>query len=137
MKRFANPALRHRTRQIAMDGSQKLPQRQLGSVRDRLKAGAPIDRLGLAVAAWMRWVVGVDEAGKPHDLNDPLSPKLSAIAAQTGRDAAALATGLLSVREIFGDDLSSDPRLRAAVTPALASLLERGTARTLAEWDRE
>lgn len=137
LKRFANPALRHRTRQIAMDGSQKLPQRLLGSVRDRLKAGAPIDRLGLAVAAWMRWVVGVDEAGKSHDLNDPLSPKLSAIAATAGRDAAALATGLLSVREIFGDDLATDPRLQAAVVPALSSLLERGTARTLAEWDRE
>ncbi len=137
LRRFANPALRHRTRQIAMDGSQKLPQRLLGSVRDRLKAGAPIDRLGLAVAAWMRWVVGVDETGKPHDINDPLSPKLSAIAATAGRDAAALASGLLSVREIFGDDLSTDPRLQAAVVPALASVLDRGTARTLAEWGRE
>jgi fructuronate reductase len=134
MKRFANPALRHRTRQIAMDGSQKLPQRLLGSVRDRLSAGAAIDRLGLAVAAWMRWVVGVDEAGKPHDLNDPLSPKLAAIAAAAGRDADTLASGLLSVREIFGDDLSTDPRLKAAVTPALSSLFARGTARTLAEW---
>jgi fructuronate reductase len=31
--RFRNPALRHRTWQIAMDGSQKLPQRLLGTVR--------------------------------------------------------------------------------------------------------
>jgi Mannitol dehydrogenase C-terminal domain/Mannitol dehydrogenase Rossmann domain len=31
--RFANPALAHRTRQIAMDGSQKLPQRLLGPIR--------------------------------------------------------------------------------------------------------
>lgn len=31
--RYSNPALRHRTRQIAMDGSQKLPQRMLDSVR--------------------------------------------------------------------------------------------------------
>ena len=84
----------------------------------------------------MRWVVGTDEAGKPHDLNDPLSPRLSAIAAKAGRDAEALASGLLSIREIFGDDLSTDPRLKAAVVPALSSLLERGTARTLAEWER-
>ena len=38
--RFRNPALRHRTWQIAMDGTQKLPQRLLGTVRDRLAAGA-------------------------------------------------------------------------------------------------
>lgn len=31
--RYSNPALRHRTWQIAMDGSQKLPQRMLDSVR--------------------------------------------------------------------------------------------------------
>src|SRR3954463_3295082 len=30
LERFANPALKHRTWQIAMDGSQKLPQRLLG-----------------------------------------------------------------------------------------------------------
>lgn len=29
IERFSNPSLRHRTRQIAMDGSQKLPQRSL------------------------------------------------------------------------------------------------------------
>ena len=56
LDRFANPALKHRTWQIAMDGSQKLPQRLLGTVRDRLAAGAPIERLALAVAAWMRYV---------------------------------------------------------------------------------
>ena len=41
-----------------MDGSQKLPQRLLGTIRDRLAAGAPIDRLALGVAAWMRYVTG-------------------------------------------------------------------------------
>ena len=30
-ERFGNPALKHRTWQIAMDGSQKLPQRLLGT----------------------------------------------------------------------------------------------------------
>ena len=36
VRRFANPALPHRTQQIAMDGSQKLPQRILATVRDNL-----------------------------------------------------------------------------------------------------
>ena len=44
-ERFANPALKHRTWQIAMDGSQKLPQRLVGTIRDRLAAGAPFRRL--------------------------------------------------------------------------------------------
>ena len=41
LQRFANPALRHQTRQIAMDGSQKLPQRLLDTARARLRASSP------------------------------------------------------------------------------------------------
>ncbi|MGL4975540.1 MAG: mannitol dehydrogenase family protein, partial [Bosea sp. (in: a-proteobacteria)] len=47
LARFQNPAIRHRTWQIAMDGSQKLPQRLLGTISDRLKAGKSIDTLSL------------------------------------------------------------------------------------------
>jgi fructuronate reductase len=52
--RYANPAIRHRTWQIAMDGSQKLPQRILGTLADNLAANRPSPGLTLAVAAWMR-----------------------------------------------------------------------------------
>ena len=58
VERFGNPALPHRTQQIAMDGSQKLPQRLLNTVRDRLAAGGIYAHLALAVAGWMnqhRW----------------------------------------------------------------------------------
>ena len=40
LSRFANPNTGHTTVQVAMDGSQKLPQRLLGTVRDRLDSGA-------------------------------------------------------------------------------------------------
>ncbi len=56
LERFANPALRHRTIQIAMDGSQKLPMRLLGTIRDRRRAGAEPVVASLGVAAWMRFV---------------------------------------------------------------------------------
>ncbi|WP_254889831.1 mannitol dehydrogenase family protein, partial [Cronobacter sakazakii] len=45
--RFANPALKHRTWQIAMDGSQKLPQRMLDSVRWHLQHGGEWSLLAL------------------------------------------------------------------------------------------
>ena len=85
VERFGNPALPHRTQQIAMDGSQKLPQRLLGTVRDNLAAGRPIDRLALAVAAWMRYVGGVDEAGREIIVSDPLAGEFARIAAALSR----------------------------------------------------
>ena len=111
LERYENPALRHRTWQICMDGSQKLPQRLLGSIRDRLAAGAPIDRLVMGVAGWMRYVTGIDEQGKPIDVRDPLSARLRAIADQAGLVAERLAPALLDVREISAD-LAADPRFR-------------------------
>ncbi|MBP0574579.1 mannitol dehydrogenase family protein, partial [Mycobacterium tuberculosis] len=43
VERYRNPELKHRTWQIAMDGSQKLPQRMLDSIRWHLKNGSSYD----------------------------------------------------------------------------------------------
>ena len=126
LERYENPALRHRTWQICMDGSQKLPQRLLGTIRDRLAAGAPIDRLVMGVAGWMRYVTGIDEQGKPIDVRDPLSARLRAIADKAGLVAERLAPALLEVREIFTAELAADPRFRTAVTDALARIIAKG-----------
>ena len=128
--RFRNPALKHRTWQIAMDGSQKLPQRLLGTIRDRLAVGAPIRRLSLAAAAWMRYVTGRDEQGRPIDVRDPMQARLRAIADEAGPVAERLAPALMNVREIFGD-LASDPRFARPVTDALDSLFRLGARETV------
>ena len=52
IERYSNPALRHRTWQIAMDGSQKLPQRMLDSVRWHIVNGSHFDLLALGVAGF-------------------------------------------------------------------------------------
>jgi fructuronate reductase len=134
--RFRNPALRHRTWQIAMDGSQKLPQRLLGTARARLAKGEPIERIALGVAAWMRYVTGVDEHGRAIDVRDPLAGRLKAIADREGLDAQRLAPALASVAEVFGADLSADPRFLKPVTAALAALIEKGARRALADYAR-
>ncbi len=133
LRRFANPALHHRTWQIAMDGSQKLPQRLLGTMQDRLRFGLPIDTHALAVAGWMRYVTAIDENGQAIDVRDPLAPELAAIAGTAGPVADRLAPALLDVRSIFGE-LGADPRLRSAVTRALATLYEVGARRAVQAW---
>ena len=126
IKRFCNPALKHRTWQIAMDGSQKLPQRLLGTMRDRLAAGADIECLGLGVAAWMVYVTGVDLHGDAIDVRDPLAKDLRTLADAAGRDAARLTAALLGVEAVFGRDLPGDARFVAAVTEAVRRVLARG-----------
>jgi fructuronate reductase len=133
LQRFENPALKHRTWQIAMDGSQKLPQRLLGTVRDRLAAGAPISRLALGVAAWMRYATGVDEKGAAIDVKDPMAARLKALGEAAGRDPGKLARAYVGIEEIFGRDLADHQGFVRPVVAALASLLDRGAAATVSE----
>ena len=130
LKRFSNPALHHRTWQIAMDGSQKLPQRLLAAMSDRLRLGQPIDTHALAVAGWMRYVTGKDEQGRTIDVRDPLARELFGIAERAGPVAERLAPALLGVHSIFGA-LGSDPRMRSAVTEALTKLYALGARQTV------
>jgi fructuronate reductase len=132
LERFANPALAHRTQQIAMDGSQKLPQRLLGTVRDRLAAGAPIDRLALAVAAWLHYLRGADEAGQAYPVDDPQAAELGMLhqQAQAAGDFTAQAACFTRYGPVFGD-LADQAALVAALAGALQSLQQRGVRGTL------
>ena len=73
LHRFANPAIGHRTVQVAMDGSQKLPQRVLHTILDRRAAGGVPRWATLVVAAWMRFVQGSADDGRTLPLDDPLA----------------------------------------------------------------
>jgi len=132
LTRFQNPAIRHRTWQIAMDGSQKLPQRLLGTSRERLKAGAPIAHLALGVAAWMRYVTGTDEKGTAIDVRDPLAAEFARCAAAAGRNPQALSRSLLGIEAIFGADLPREQRFVEAVEGHLATLFDKGAKATAA-----
>ncbi len=112
--RYENPSIRHRTWQIAMDGSQKLPQRILGTLRENVAERRPTPLLTLAVAAWMRYVGGVDEAGKPIDVKDPLADALRRLS--DSAEGADKASALLGLRAVFPEDLAAvlEPGVRAA-----------------------
>jgi fructuronate reductase len=134
IERFKNPALKHRTWQIAMDGSQKLPQRLLGTIRDRLSSGGSIRRLSLGVAAWMRYVTGTDEKGTAIDVRDPMAARLQDVVSQAEGSVGMLARGLFGIREIFGDDLPGDARFTDEVMAHLTRLYELGARRTVSEF---
>ena len=124
MARFGNSALGHRTRQIAMDGSQKLPQRLVATIRARRMHGLASPALTLAVAAWMRWQLGRDEQGSAFVVDDPLAARTAALL-RGADDAPAMAAALLSLHEVFGD-LGEDEGFRREAATALGLLLERG-----------
>ncbi|EPN9526793.1 mannitol dehydrogenase family protein [Cronobacter malonaticus] len=133
IERYSNPALRHRTWQIAMDGSQKLPQRWLDSLRWHQAHGSAAPLLTLGVAGWMRYVSGVDEQGNAIEVCDPLLNVIQD-AVRTSGEGDARVKALLSIREIFGDDLPARPEFVAQVTEAYKLLSENGARAIVAQY---
>ena len=123
LERFANPALRHRTVQIAMDGSQKLPQRLVAPWRARLERGLASPTIELAVAAWMAWQRGADMQDRRFAVDDPLA-QTTAMAWAIAPDADSAAARLLGLREVFGDLAERWPEARARVAARLRLILD-------------
>ncbi len=129
MSRFSNPALKHRTWQIAMDGSQKLPQRLLDGIRVHLAQNTAWPLLALGVAGWMRYVSGIDDAGEKIDVRDPLSEKIARIVADS-RDEERV-TALLRLSEIFGSDLPRNATFVENIQQAWQRLVQLGTRQAI------
>ena len=125
MARFSNPSLQHRTRQIAMDGSQKLPQRLLATIAARLDDDQPIDALALGVAGWIRWQDGVTETGEAFTIDDPMAVTLAgalagAVTATDRVRAVSALTGIVAPR------LADDERFTGTVARHLDGIAVQG-----------
>ncbi|MEC3911567.1 mannitol dehydrogenase family protein [Sphingobium sp. CR2-8] len=131
MARFDNPTLRHRTRQIAMDGSQKLPQRLLAPIAARLQAGQGIDALSLAVAAWIHWQGGRDDHGASYRVDDPLATPIAAALADSANPADRVAA-ILRFEAVVPPALAQDDVLRASLERWLGILETQGARGALA-----
>jgi fructuronate reductase len=72
LARFANPALNHRLMQIAMDGSQKLPQRWLETLAANRRMGRECPAILAGIAAWISHLRGAN-----GPVEDPFAAQLS------------------------------------------------------------
>nr|WP_299245017.1 mannitol dehydrogenase family protein [uncultured Halomonas sp.] len=134
--RFANDSLRHRLQQIAMDGSQKLPQRWLDGARMRLEAGEPVPCTTLGIAAWIRYTKGEDLNGNSYPVDDPLAERFQALHERHGDDPDALVRAFLEEEAVFSPALANASGFGEAVTAAYRTLTQRGLSAALAQLER-
>lgn len=133
LDRFANAALDHRTLQVAMDGTQKLPQRILHTMADRRAAGASPRWAALVVAAWIRFAAGRADDGRPLPLDDPLADLVRETLAAAGAAPAARVEAVLGLTQVFPPALAADQVVRDLVTGWLADLDRYGVTTTLSK----
>lgn len=108
--RFSNAGIRHRLSQIAMDGSQKLPQRLLGTIADAYAAGRAAPEAIKAVAAWIAHV-----RRAKGNLSDPLAEALGRL---------RTTDEFLGFEPVFGRDLLRNASIRAALSTAVGDFVK-------------
>jgi fructuronate reductase len=91
LQRFANPALEHKLIQIAMDGSQKIPQRWLTTVALNAERDCACPAILTGIAHWLRHV-----RGDSRPVEDPLADELRRSWIEHGKSGI--------VEAVFGSD---------------------------------
>ena len=123
LARIKNSAIRHRCHQIGTDGSQKIRQRILDPLRERLAAGLSADLLTLAAGSWIAYCLcGAARFGRRWAPSDPWAAPIIALGEQAGEDFAGLAKSILAISAIFGTDLAT-AKMTASIAAHLRGLL--------------
>ncbi len=121
--RFSNENVKHKTAQIAMDGSQKLPQRAVDPALELQKRGLELNVLPVLIAGWMHYTIAQVE--KKEVISDPLATEFENIchAHSTGE---ARANALFEIEKIFGSNATTNPSLKKAVLKAFEDINQQG-----------
>ena len=125
MKRFGNAALGHRLQQIAMDGSQKLPQRLVGPALELIERGRPYATVAFAIAAWIRCQSGRSDGGGNIRVEDPLESTTARLYGSM-TDPKELAAAMLGLEAVFPSRLARDDAFVSQVMSHLDALQRLG-----------
>jgi fructuronate reductase len=128
LARFRNPGIRHLLSQIAWDGSKKLPVRITITLGEALRAGRPIHRLVMPIAAWMRFVARQAKAGVA--IVDPDAGRLADIGKACTGDARADVERFAVCAAVLPAALLADEKLRRALESAYTRLADPQSAIT-------
>ncbi len=128
VERFRNPEIAHETRQIAMDGTEKLPQRIFSPACALPQESKMLGTFALCFAAWMavmRQRVNTVPDGAAELLNDPRANEIMEALADS-QDAAAIYEKLSGLKGWMPKQLEDSPFWREAVIERLSILMSDG-----------
>ncbi|MBB5685353.1 mannitol dehydrogenase family protein [Sphingobium boeckii] len=113
--RFSNSALPHRLIQIAMDGSQKIPQRWLQPLVINRNCGRDCSATFTALAAWLLHI-----RGDARPVDDPMAGELAGLWARHGLEGIVAA--LFGTDGVFAASWTASPQDQQALTAHLMML---------------
>ena len=126
LARFANRSLQHRTLQIAMDGSQKIPVRWLPVLREARRRGLPVPHLVTALAAWLRFLAAATRPAGSCRSTTRWQPACARPWRPSPTTRRPWSGQRLTIEEVFGPDLRQDAVLADQLTAVLTRIVQAG-----------
>lgn len=132
IQRYKNPNLKHSTYQIAMDGSQKIPQRIMNTLKHQYQTQGDYARLITALAGWIYYIEAAANSNAGYEVQDPMKDEFKRIATEADNDTDFV-RHILSIQKIFGDYFTQHADLVEQITLRHQALKNQDILTVLAE----
>lgn len=129
LRRFSNPALEHRTEQVASDGSVKLPIRWFVQLESLLQSQSSFNCIALGIAAWFHYLKGMNLNLQPIEVNDPAAAPLKQLLDNNPFENHV--GSLLAQSNLFPEPIRQSPTVMGRVNYYYRQLATEGLFATL------
>ncbi|WP_239543937.1 mannitol dehydrogenase family protein [Marinomonas foliarum] len=129
LARFENDSLQHQLKQIAMDGSQKLPQRWLTGLTELQAQALAAPAIELGIAGWIAFLCDAEQG--QQSINDPLETVLFETVNRYRDDSVSLVGTLLQRNDIFPSSLVKNEALQVRLVGLVDELLAGAKVQSL------
>ena len=134
IERFANPTIKDKAVRICMDGASKFPKFIVPTILEQFKRGKNPHYFALTIAAWIRYLAGIDEHNQVIVLQDSLAMEHQLDRLAKGKQSSV--REILSIKPIF-DVVAENEEFIKKVERVVGLLYEIGAKETLKQWISE
>lgn len=135
VERFLNDQIQYQTQQVATDGSQKLPQRILAPLAERLSEGYLSTAMCLVIAGWLEYLSGQSESGNPHPVSDPMADQLQSICqnktSEENPDVKIMVDSVFAIDGLFPQSLKESTQVRTTIVNLIKQFRQDGVLNTI------
>lgn len=123
IERFSNPAVGDQVLRLAQDGSRKIPNMMLEPISLLLQQGLEFSSGAFALAAWIRYLTGRDEAGETITIDDPAASVLQ----EAARNCGDSALPFLTRSGVFPESIRANREFLEEIDRWYSEISARGT----------
>jgi fructuronate reductase len=133
IERFSDLSLAHETKQIAMDGSEKIPQRIIEPAIHALDNKQDFRTFAFTTALWMRYILEYSDNGSTYTVEDPRIEKIRFALKNIEKKGKDISLALHTLDNVFPNIIFQNKKWMSTVAEILSAMLEKGVETVVKE----